>query len=46
MQLKFLEKIKMHCVKVTETGFEVFNFDKLIIHQFSAKISQIFNDDV
>ena len=29
-----------------ENGFEVVNFDKLILHQFTTKISQIFNDGV
>ena len=29
-----------------KTRFEVVNFDKLILHQFSTKICQIFNDGV
>ena len=36
----------MHYAKVVKTGFEVVNFNKLILHQFSTKISQIFNDSV
>ena len=36
----------MHYAKVVKTGFKVVNFDKLILHQFSTKISQIFNDGV
>ena len=36
----------MHYAKVVKTGFEVVNFDKLILHQFSTKMSQIFNDGV
>ena len=36
----------MHYAKVVKTGFEVVNFDKLILHQFSTKISKIFNDGV
>ena len=36
----------MHYAKVVKTRFEVVNFDKLILHQFSTKISQIFNDGV
>ena len=36
----------LHYAKVVKTGFKVVNFDKLILHQFSTKISQIFNDGV
>ena len=36
----------MHYAKVVKTRFEVVNFDKLILHQFSTKMSQIFNDGV
>ena len=36
----------LHYAKVVKTRFEVVNFDKLIFHQFSMKISQIFNDYV
>ena len=38
--------IAMHYVKVVKTRFEVVNFDKSILHQFSTKMSQIFNDGV
>ena len=36
----------MHYAKVVKTRFEVVNFDKSILHQFSTKMSQIFNDGV
>ena len=36
----------MHYAKVVKTRFEVVNFDKLILHQFSTKMGQIFNDGV
>ena len=36
----------MHYVKVVKMGFEVVNLDKLILHQFLTKMSQIFNDGV
>ena len=36
----------VHYAKVVKTRFEVVNFDKLILHQFSTKMSQIFNDGV
>ena len=36
----------LHYAKVVKTRFEVVNFDKLILHQFSTKMSQIFNDGV
>ena len=38
--------VPMHYAKVVKTRFEVVNFDKLILHQFSTKMSQIFNDGV
>ena len=36
----------MHYAEVKKTRFEVVNFDKLILHQFLTKMSQIFNDGV
>ena len=36
----------VHYAKVVKTRFEVVNFDKSILHQFSTKMSQIFNDGV
>ena len=43
-----LQKIDqtLHYAKVVKTRFEVLNFDKLILHQFSTNMSQIFNDGV
>ena len=38
--------ITMHYAKVVKTRFEVLNFDKLILHQFSTKMSQIFNNGI
>ena len=49
MVLKMLNMIimeTMHYAKVVKTRFEVVNFDKSILHQFSTKMSQIFNDGV
>ena len=43
---KFAKIHSMHDAKVVKTGFKVVNFDKLILHQFSMKMSQIFNDGV
>ena len=36
----------LHYAKVVQTRFEVVNFDKLILHQSSTNISQIFIDGV
>ena len=36
----------LHYAKVVKTGFEVVNFNKLILHQFSTKMNQIFNNGV
>ena len=42
----FIIPPSLHYAKVVKTKFEVLNFDKLILHQFSTKMSQIFNDGV
>ena len=42
----FVPASTMHYAKVVKTKFEVLNFDKLILHQFSTKMSQIFNDGI
>ena len=44
--LFWLADTPVHYAKVVKTRFEVVNFDKSILHQFSTKMSQIFNDGV
>ena len=44
--LDLISSRPLHYAKVVKTRLEVVNFDKSILHQFSTKMSQIFNDGV